>query len=64
LFAVTSVTCFNLCYWYKTPDIFDYPSDAFETNSAVLKVTLTKPRVNTNTSDVKLSVESSDIRRV
>jgi len=31
----------------QTPVVFDYLSDAFKINSAVLKVILTKPYVNT-----------------
>jgi len=44
-----------------TPVVSEY---ILENNSAVLKVTLIKPRVNTNLFDVKLSVRSNDKGRV
>jgi len=40
------------------------PVVLIEIDNAVLNVTLIKPKVNTNTFDVKLSIKSSDTRRV
>jgi len=48
---------YNLCLYL----LFHY---VFEINSAVLKVTLIKPWVNTDLSTVKLSVKSNDKGRV